>query len=377
MTSRLGLVLTGGGARAAYQVGFLQALAEHHADLEPDILTGVSAGAINAAFLAACPGSFREATEKLSDLWESLSPEQVYRVDAPALIHGAVRWFLRLASGGSRFAPRVRGLVDTAPLRRFLLGALKPDARGELPGIEQRFDRGRLRALALSTVDYGSGHTVVWVQGRGVEMWQRPRRHSRAARLAVDHILASSALPLLFPAVQLDGSWHGDGGIRLATPLSPAIHLGADRIVALSTRYRGGAPAHVELPHYPPPAQVASILLNAIFLDMLDHDALRLQSINHLLHGRTDAETGLRPIRLEVFRPSRDLGRLAGEYESRLPRAFRFLTRGLGTREARSPDLLSLLMFQPDYVSRLIEIGREDAAAERERVARLIDADGG
>jgi NTE family protein len=187
--------------------------------------------------------------------------------------------------------------------------------------------------------------------------------------------MASSALPFFFPAIEVDGEWFGDGGMRLTAPLSPAVHLGARRIIAISTRYartraEADRPAVVG---YPPPAQVAGVLLNSIFLDLLDHDALHLNQINHLVaalpEGRRD---GLRRIDLLVLRPSSDLGRLANAYEPELPRAFRFLTRGLGTRETRSNDLLSLVMFQRDYVKRLMEMGEADAVARMAEIRRFL-----
>jgi NTE family protein len=188
-------------------------------------------------------------------------------------------------------------------------------------------------------------------------------------------VVASSALPFFFPAVEVDGAWYGDGGIRLTAPLSPAVHLGARRIIAVSTRYartraEADRPAVVG---YPPPAQVAGVLYNAIFLDQLDSDALQLQQINRLIARLPEiAREGLRPIQLLMLRPSIDLGRLANAYEPDLPRAFRFLTRGLGTRETRSNDMLSLVMFQKDYVKRLIELGEADAHARLEDIRRFL-----
>jgi NTE family protein len=188
--------------------------------------------------------------------------------------------------------------------------------------------------------------------------------------------MASAALPMLFPAVKLVNSWYGDGGVRLTTPLAPAIHLGARRILAVSTRYQRSAEeaAIPQTTGYPPPAQIGGVLLNAIFLDQLDHDAYQLERLNRLIARVDDgAREGLRHVDLVVVRPSVDLGRLATEYEARLPKGFRFLTRGLGTRETKSSDLLSLLLFQGEYVRRLIDIGEEDAHRQRDAIAALVD----
>ena len=208
-----------------------------------------------------------------------------------------------------------------------------------------------------------------------VQDWQRPQRRSVETRLTVDHVMASAALPLLFPAIRLEHCWHGDGGVRLTSPLSPAIHMGARRILAISTRHRrtAGEAADPALEGYPPPAQIAGVLMNAIFLDLLDQDAIHLERTNRLLRHANDAgREDLAHVDLLVLRPSVDLGRLASDFEARLPRGFRFLTRGLGTRETKSSDLLSMLMFQRDYVERLIEIGEADAEAQREEISSLL-----
>ncbi|MEE2777560.1 MAG: patatin-like phospholipase family protein, partial [Acidobacteriota bacterium] len=372
----LALLLTGGGARASYQVGVLRAVAKLRPDLEIPILTGVSAGGINATFLASAPGGLDESVQGLCDLWLSLDPEKVFRVDASSMLRGAARWILRLGSGGSGLAPRTRGLVDTSPLRTLLESAMET-VDGELVGVRRNLEKGRLAAVALSTVDYGSGRTIVWSEGSDIETWTRPYRRCVETRLRVDHVMASAALPMLFPAVRLGGHWYGDGGVRLTSPLSPAIHLGARRILAVSTRYQRSweqvsAPA---VTRYPPPAQVAGVLLNAIFLDLLDQDALHLERTNELLAGFGGSHDRLRHVDLVTIRPSADLGRMASDYESQLPGAFRFFTRGLGTRETKDSDLLSLLMFQRDYTARLIDMGEADAMAHSEDLLRLFADD--
>jgi NTE family protein len=196
--------------------------------------------------------------------------------------------------------------------------------------------------------------------------------------LTVEHVMASAALPLFFPAVQLTDGWYGDGGIRLTAPLSPVLHLGARRILAISTRY-GKSVEEADRPlvqGYPPPAQIIGVLMNAIFLDLMDQDALRLERLNSLLARlKQEDREGLRPVRLLVLRPSVDLGRLAGRYEPRLPRVFRFLTRGLGTRATESPDFLSLILFQPDYLQALIETGESDAEARADEIDAFLADD--
>ena len=379
----LALVMGGGGARAAYHVGFLSYLAGQYPDLQVPIVTGVSAGGINAALLASHHGSFRQAVKELVSLWERLTVEEVFRVDAPSLGWIGLRWVFQLLSGGVGGAVRVRGLVDTTPLRSYLSEVLHA-VDGELTGIQYNLTLGRLKAVALSTSSYTTGQSLTWIQGRDLHDWTRPQRRSQQTVLTIDHVMASSALPLFFPAIGIGDEYFGDGGVRLSAPLSPAVHLGAKKILAISTRYNRTA-AEAKLPDvtgYPPPAQVLGVLLNSVFLDLLDQDALRMERLNHLIAKLPPEERdGLRPISLLVLRPSIDLGRLANEFEPQLPRTFRFLTRGLGTRQTKSPDFLSMLLFQPDYIGRLIELGEADAAARADEIDAFIragtdDADG-
>ncbi len=374
---QLAIVLTGGAARAGYQAGVLRGLARRLPELRFPIITGVSAGAINAAFLAAHPGSFREAADELCGVWDHIQFEDVFRADLGILLRNAVRWIARLGLGGSKLSPQVRGLVDTAPLRGLLQRGLRASG-GEIEGIAHNIEAGRLEGVALLTVNYGTGQTVTWFQGRDIEIWKQPNRVAVPTRLTVEHVMASSAIPMLFPAIELDGAWFGDGGIRHAAPLSPALHLGADRVLTISTRYARTPEeeATSAVNGYPPPVQIAGNLFNAVFLDVLDQDILRLQRLNSLLSSLPpEQRQGLNPVAIEVLRPSMDLGRLAAEFEPRLPKAFRFFTRGLGTRETRSPDALSLLMFQPDYLDRLIELGEADAEANWRRVEALAKED--
>lgn len=370
----LAIVLTGGGARAAYQVGFLKWVAERFPDLHFPIITGVSAGAINAAFLAATQDTHAQAIGRLAEIWSGLTVDQVFRVDAQSLTSHVARWGLRLMSGGTPMAPSVRGFVDTEPLRETLRATYNV-ANGEIPGIQKNLEVGRLSALAIITSNYSTGQSVAWVHGPELEGWERPDRRSRQAAITVDHVMASAALPLFFPAVQLPGGWYGDGGIRLTFPCSPAIHLGATRILAISTRYNSTI-AEADEPvvaGYPPPLQISGQLLHAVFLDDLARDAQNLERINTLLADLPPTRwRGLRPIDLLVVRPSQDLSRLVAEFEPQLPALFRYMTRGLGSRETSKPDILSLLTFEPDYLKALIRIGAADAAQRGPEIEALL-----
>jgi NTE family protein len=373
---RLAAVFAGGGARAAYQAGVLRAIGRRVPKLRIPILTGVSAGAINTSFIAAHPGPLGESAEALCEIWSRIEIDDVFRTDVKSLGKNALRWMGYLGLGGSRLSPSVEGLVDTEPLRQLLRWGLGTE-EGPIEGITRNLEAGNLEAVALLTVNYGTGQTVSWVDGREIETWERPERLARHTPLTVEHVMASAALPLLFPAVRLGNDWYGDGGIRLSAPLSPALHLGADRLLAISPRYaRSSAEAaRSSIDSYPPPAQIAGNLLNAIFLDVLDQDVERLERLNRVVSRLpADERQGLKPVDILLLRPSADLGRLADGYEERLPRTFRFLTRGLGTGKTESQDALSLLMFQPDYLSRLVELGEKDTEARMDEVLALVCA---
>jgi NTE family protein len=371
----LAIVLDGGGARAAYQVGLLRGLAKSYPDLRLPLITGVSAGAINAAYLAAHPGPLSKTAEDLTGIWSSLSVEQVFRTDARSLMSNIRHWGMGLLSGGRITGPPLRGLMDTIPLRKTLERVFESPRGQEIAGIARNLECGRLSALTILASSYTTGRAVAWVHGRHVQDWERPFRLSRQRPLTVDHLMASAALPLLFPAVNLEGAWYGDGGIRLTTPLSPALHIGARRILSFSTHYSRLA-EEAERAHgtgYPPPAQIAGQLLDAIFLDDLDRDAQNLLRINTLIEDLPeDKRHGLQRIDLVLVRPSVDIGRLAGEYERCLPGPIRHMLGGIGTREPSSADLLSLLMFEPEYVTRLIQIGEADMAPRAAEIAALV-----
>ncbi len=374
----LALVLSGGGARAAYQVGFLRFLARQFPDVVPGILTGVSAGGNQRGLPRGAPGAlYREGRASGQPLGRSAASATCFASTRAISGRVSIRWGGRLVAGGRSPLRPAGSFVDTAPLRQLLERELQATG-GELTGIARNVQDGWLRAIALAASSYTTGQSVTWVQTADcrMPMWERPQRKSATCALRVDHVMATAALPFFFPAVPVDGAWYGDGGIRLAAPLSPAVHLGARRIVAISTRY-GRSREEAEVPAmsgYPPPAQVAGVLLNAIFLDLLDGDALHLQQINQLVARLPEGERdGLRHIDLLVLRPSQDLGQLANQFEPELPSTFRFLTRGLGTRETRSNDLLSLVMFQSNYLRQLIEMGEADAAARADDIRRFLD----
>ncbi len=360
-SSDLAVVLSGGGARAAYQVGVLAAVAERMPDLHIPIITGVSAGAINATYLAGYRGDLSLAVKRLQGLWLRLTSDQVYRLPATGVVKTAARWVgkkLRL-----RKEPAVHGLLDVRPLARFITDTV------DFTGIDHNISTGRLKALALSATSYATGKTITFVHGApDVVIWQRATRMAVRERVTASHVMASCAIPIIFPAVRLDGGYYGDGSVRQTAPLSPAIHLGARR--ALAVGMGSGSMIASDLmakgEEYPTPAQVAGLLLHSIFLDALDADVERLERVNQLIDALPPGvplPDDLRLVKLCQVRPSRELGALARGYVPRLPMLMDLIVRGIGGKEERGADFLSYLLFEPEYTGLLMELGHEDAGA--------------
>jgi NTE family protein len=367
-----GLVLSGGGARAAYQVGVLSYIAEKAPEVSFPIIIGVSAGAINAAFLAGHRGTPTDNLQSLSNCWTSLTTERVFNTNLASLGLSGARWFWTLGGGGTSLGPPVRSLLDTTPLREFLEEQLRVE------GIALNVAEGRLRALGLTATRYATGQSVTFVEGsEDAPTWERARRCGVPTDIRVDHVMASGSIPLIFPAIAIDGEYYGDGSIRQAAPLAPAIHLGAERLLAIATRY---SPTLDEVKAlattgYPQPARIIGAMLNSIFLDALEADAERLERINRLiksLPSGTPNPDGLRPIESLVIRPSQDLSSLAEEHKGRLPRSLRFILRGLGIHKMSGAELLSYLVFEAPYISRVMELGYEDALTRWDEIERFF-----
>jgi NTE family protein len=364
------LVLGGGGARAAYQTGVLSYVGEAFPQADLPLMTGVSAGSINAAHLAADPGPWRERTARLASYWEELTCADVF---TPRSL-----WTLGRSLMHGTPSPK-QTLLDTAPLRRYLERRLPTDYAGRFTGVTKNLDAGRLDGLAISTSNYDTLQTVTWVQGCSIQSWERPNRVGRRAELGLDHVMASTALPLIFPAVRLNGAWYGDGGLRMLDPLAPAVHLGAERLFVISTRYERtrAEAAHTGPPtSYPSLFQMAGILANVLMLDVLEHDAAVLRRINRLLRRLPPEDRGtLRPIDLLIVRPSKDLGALAADYELDLDGAMGTLLSAVEWQSDPPPDWLSMLLFEPGYLQTLLELGYEDARRQHYRIEAFFRRD--
>jgi NTE family protein len=361
--SRAALVLGGGGARAAYQAGVLCYVGEAVPEASVPLMTGVSAGSINAAHLAAHPSPWPARTAALTSYWEDLTMGDVF---APRSLWTMARAFVQ-GTPGER-----QTFLDTTPLRRYLDRRLPTDASGTLTGVADNLNAGRLEGLAVSTSNYATLQTVTWVQGCSIQDWERPNRLGRRTELTLDHVMASTALPMVFPAVRLEDAWYGDGGLRLLDPLAPAIHMGADRLFVVSTRYersRVEATRAGRTAAYPSLFQMAGILANVLLLDVLEHDAAVLRRINRLVRRLPDERRGrLRPIDLLILRPSVDLGALARDYEVDVGGAMGTLLSAVQWRDDPQPDWLSMLLFKPAYLRRLLEIGYNDARRQHHRI---------
>ena len=374
LNSGQALVLSGGGARAAYQVGCLRALSQALPNYRPQILTGVSAGAINATHLAAFQGSWQDSVEALVGLWQHMRTDKVYRTGLDPMMGRMAHWGLYFVSGGRLGRKDIRGMVQNAPLRSYLQEHLAADpATGEICGVDQNLADGWLRALAVMTTNYASGRSEAWVDTLEETIWSGSQVSARPTSLTIDHVMASAALPFFFPAVRLRNHWHGDGGVRLAAPLSPALRLGAKRILAVSPRVKPQRPEEGLATSYPSPGQVAGVMLNAVFLDLLDFDALQMQRINDLLRRIPQQNWGnQRQVDVMVLRPQQDLGQIARQSQPEMPGAFRFFAGGFGGRDEPTADALSMVNFEPGYVGQLIAFGEQDTHERMDEIEAFL-----
>lgn len=365
-------MLGGGGARCAYQAGVLRALSRRLPQLQLPILTGTSAGAVNIGFLANHTALLRDGAEALANIWSRLSLPDIFSATPLSLLKQMFRTAAQLTVGVGSRGEVVKGLVDTRPMRQFLQREFGT-TDGSLPGIATNLRTGRLQAAAITATRYPSGESVTFCAGRQVRTWNRPQRIAVATELTLDHVMASAALPILYPAVRLADGWYGDGEIGLIAPLAPALHLGAGRILAISawgTRSDGHGDASAG---HPVPSDVLSVLYAAAFADRLDHDAAGLERMNRLLRGRPPSHRlGHRQVDLLVLRPSVDLGATIGERGVEIPKSLRLLARTLDLQRSRSRDLLSVVMLDRTFLDRMLAIGERDGERRAEEVSAFL-----
>jgi len=368
---KTGLILTGGGARAAYQVGVLKAVSEllGRPTRNPfHILCGTSAGAVNAVALAIHAYNFALGVRGLSQVWEHFRVGQVYRADAWGIMRSGARWLTALMLL-NRTNPV--SLLDNSPLRDLLARSM------DFPRIQENIDSGALYAVSITASGYTSGQSVSFYQGGpGTVEWERMQRVGAATPIDIDILMASSALPFIFPAVKVHREYFGDGSMRQIAPISPALHLGADRVLIIGTG-RQSAETRVRSSLYPSLAQIAGHALNSIFLDSLNVDIERLQRINRTIslippERLREAGLPLRPIEVLVISPSQPIERIASQHLYDLPRTVRYLLRAVGAMNRNGSNLASYLLFEAGFTRAAIQLGYEDAMARADEVRAFL-----
>jgi NTE family protein len=376
-----GLILSGGGARAAYQVGVLSAIADllpESSDNPFPVIVGTSAGSINAVSLACGALHFREAVGRLSSVWRSFHTDQVYRSDWPGVLHQASRFLGRSVLGIGKQVPVA--LLDSSPLAKLLEREL------DFSGIAAAMRHRQLRAIAVTAFGYESAEAVTFYQGHAaIDPWLRHRRVGVPTRLAIPHLLASTAIPLIFEPVKINREYFGDGAVRQTAPISPALHLGATRVLVVGV---SGNPVGAQAKTAPIPrpagtmpslAQISGHMLNSTFIDNVETDIELLERLNLLgrlvpIEQRKRAY-GLTPVEVLVISPSQPLDKIAARHRREMPAALRLFLRGSGGTREGGGGLLSYLLFEPGYCSELIELGYRDAMAKKSELKAFLKLD--
>jgi NTE family protein len=375
---KIGLILTGGGARAAYQVGVLKAIAEfmpRRAHSPFQVICGTSAGALNAVTLAVNARQFRKGVKYLLGIWNNAQVKNIYRSDVLGVFVNSVRWLagLVLSVLGINRMNRV-SLLDNSPLTSFLEETLPCEQ------IQESIDAGALHALSVTASGYGSGYSVTFYQGiAGIQPWKRTRRLGMEATIGIEHLLASSAIPFIFPAIHINREYFGDGSMRQIAPISSALHLGADKVMLIGAWHADDEEVRrSKTESYPTLAQIAGHALDSIFLDSLEVDLERVQHINEtvqLIPEELRAATDMRHIDVLVITPSQPLEKIAERHIAQLPWTIRLLLRSVGVMQRSGANLVSYLLFDRHFCRALIDLGYQDAANRRDEIVKFLGCD--
>lgn len=371
MQNRIGIVLAGGGARGSYQAGALRALYEIIKKDQNmfDIITGNSVGAINAAAIGSYARDWGNGTQYLVDLWNRLRVEDVFDIDYATISSLGLKWVSTILGAESTSRP-FNHLLSTDPLRNLLQREI------DFNEIHQLIEDKLLSAISLSSTNYYSGSNIIFFDGeKDIGTWENIDRFAVKTKLEVDHVMSSSAIPVFFPPVRINDSYYGDGCIRQTTPLSPAIHLGATKIIAIGIRNQFSTEKIHEIISMPNPnptmGQVAGVLMNAIFLDSMNADVERLQKMNMVAQTKGNIYNW-KYIPLLSLKPSKDLGVLTEKMGKELPKLLRYLFRGIGVSGKTGLDLLSYLAFDSQYTKNVVELGYTDTMERKEEIIKFI-----
>ncbi len=373
--AKIGIVMMGGGARAAYQVGVLRAIVDMRPKNSPspfDIISGTSAGAINAVSLACAAGNYQLAVMRINHVWRNFQIDHVFLGDMKGVFLTILKWLGTKIFSNSRTSNPLY-LLDRKPLSQLLNKHLNFD------DIQKSIDNGHIQAISVTAAGYTSGQSVTFYQAaHGIKRWVRSRRVGCRENITLTHLMASSAIPLMFAPVRINREYFGDGSMRQMAPLSAALHLGSDRILVIGNRDELIEPSNRDdNAEKPSLSQIAGHVMNSIFLDSLEADIERLERINKTVSLIPDnilkqKDIGLRKVESLLISPSEDLGDMAQPYISKLPFTLRLLLGNVGSKKDQGSSLVSYLMFQKDYCRSLIRLGYKDAMAQREKIEFLL-----
>jgi NTE family protein len=358
----LGLVLTGGGARAAYQVGVLKGIAgllRRGSGSPFPVITGTSAGAVSALALASNPAHFRQAVYAIERIWRDFRVHQVFKADTVSVLRSGLHWMLAMVTGGWLVHPP-HSLFDNSPLWELLREKLNFDA------IPRGLYKKHLSAVGICATSYANADSVTFYAcASAIDPWQRAFRKGARVQLTLDHLMASLAIPFLFRPISLQDQYYGDGAMRQTSPLSPAIHLGANRLLVIGVGDTNTSGLGLRDPKAEPTfGQIFGFMLDSLFMDQLHADLEHIKLFNQT--------AGARQIDTLVITPSQDLSEIARRHRYELPRSLRALLRAMGANNSAGTQLLSYLLFERGYTRELIALGQSDARARSAEIRKFL-----